>query len=99
MTPIPLPCPICERPAKRSGGNIACPHCALTWAAECTPNDGAGWPGDLALSRYLVEGYHANLWRAEQAAEGAKTWDELAEATRHLLKAADYFVLIQGAVR
>jgi hypothetical protein len=72
----------------------------VTWAAETTPWEGNRWPGDLALSRFLVSGYHANMWRAEQVAEGLMFGDAgVWEVIQHMQKAADYFVFIQGAIK
>jgi hypothetical protein len=92
---IPLPCPICERPAKRAGENVICPACCLTWTNETAPADGADMRlGDLALRRFLVEGYRANLYRAETDALAG----EVPAAMRQLGKALDYFLLIEATV-
>jgi hypothetical protein len=48
--------------------------------------------GDLALRRFLVEGYAANLYRAETEALAG----EVHAAMRQLGKALDYFLLIEG---
>lgn len=89
MTTLPLPCPICERPAKRNGAAITCPHCGLTWADPFKD-----MPLDIALARYMVEGYHANLYRAETAALAG----DMDGAFRCMYKALDYFGMIERTV-